>query len=129
MKHVPRPGGGIAAAASLCTGWLAALPLPLAAESAMPSAATTAEEAVRVSYRCRGRFDAVDVTALFFNRVPAEVVLVVAETATRLPRVPAAGGSRYAAGTQSFSTRGEQASWRIGSAAAMACGPMPQRDR
>ena len=83
------------------------------------------EQAIRASYRCLGRFDAVDVTALFFNRAPAEVILVVGETATRLPQLPSASGARYGAADQEFWIKGDRASWRVGQGPAMACGPKP----
>ncbi|WP_411868706.1 MliC family protein [Vulcanococcus limneticus] len=101
--------------------WLALLlvvPLPALA-------APQAERAIRAEYRCLGRGAATDVTALFFNQAPAEVVLLVGDTATRLPQALAASGSRYAAGDQEFWIKGDQASWRQGSAAPMACGPLP----
>ena len=85
--------------------------------------AAQAEPAIRASYRCLGRLDAVDVTAFFFNQAPAEVVLLVGETATRLPQQLAASGSRYAAGDQEFWIKGEQALWTFGKAAPMRCGP------
>jgi len=82
-----------------------------------------AEQAIRAAYLCRGRFDAVELTALLFNREPSEVILLVGESATRLPRQPAASGSRYAGGSQEFWIKGEQASWRLGPhpAATMQC--------
>ena len=83
------------------------------------------DQAIRTSYRCLGRFDALDVTALFFNRPPAELVLLVGETATRLPQQRSADGGRYATGDQEFSIKGERASWRIGQAPPMACSPKP----
>jgi membrane-bound inhibitor of C-type lysozyme len=88
-------------------------------------AAPEAEQAIRADYRCLGRFDAVDVTALFFNQAPAELVLLVGETATRLPQRRAADGGRYGAGNQEFWIKGDQASWRQGSAPPMRCGPRP----
>jgi len=94
------------------------LPLPL-----------QAEQAIRADYRCLGRFDATDVTALFFNQAPAEVVLLVGTAATRLPQAMAASGSRYAAGDQEFWIKGDQASWRLGSAPPMGCGPLPSSGR
>lgn len=88
-----------------------------------------AEPAIRAEYRCLGRFDATDVTALFFNQAPAEVVLLVGTTATRLPQALAASGSRYAASDQEFWLKGDQASWRLGSAPAMRCGLLPSSGR
>ena len=75
----------------------------------------------RATFRCLGRFDAVEATALFFNREPAELVLLVGETATRLPRVLAASGVRYGAADQVFWIKGDRASWSLGKAPAMAC--------
>lgn len=90
-----------------------------------------AEQAIRASYLCRGRFDAVELTALFFNRDPAEVILLVGETATRLPRQRSASGSRYAAGSQEFWIKGEEASWRLGPhpAATMRCSTQPAQSQ
>jgi membrane-bound inhibitor of C-type lysozyme len=107
-------------AAAGLAGALALLPAAQAAES---------ELAIRAAYRCLGRFDAVDVTALFFNRPPAAVVLLVGETATRLPQAPAASGARYADGNQSFWIKGDQASWSIGGGPPMRCGPTPEPRR
>lgn len=103
-----------------------------AAAPAMPAAGPEPEQAIRATYLCRGRFDAVELTALFFNREPSEVILLVGETATRLPRQLSASGSRYAGGAQEFWIKGEQASWRLGShpAATMHCQtPPPQSQR
>jgi membrane-bound inhibitor of C-type lysozyme len=91
-----------------------------------------AEQAIRATYLCRGRFDAVELTALFFNLEPSEVILLVGETATRLPRQLSASGSRYAGGAQEFWMKGDQADWRLGShpAATMRCQtPPPQSQR
>lgn len=81
------------------------------------------EQAIRARYLCTGRFDAVELTALFFNEDPSEVILLVGETATRLPRQLAASGSRYAGGDQEFWIKGERARWRLGPhpAAKMEC--------
>ena len=92
--------------------------LPLLAQ---PGGAA-AETAIRVRYLCTGRFDATDVTALFFNQAPAEVVLLVgSEGATRLPQQRSASGARYANGDETFWIKGDQASWTRGRAPAMAC--------
>jgi len=106
--------------------WLPLL-LPLQAIAATPTAHP--EQAIRAEYRCLGRFEATDLTALFFNQAPAEVVLLVAATATRLPQGLAASGSRYAAGDQEFWVKGDQASWRLGSAPPLRCGPLPKATR
>jgi hypothetical protein len=103
---------------------LMALGQPLCASAeptAQSPAQASAEQAIRARYRCRGRFDAVDVTALFFNRVPAELVLLVGETATRLPQLRAASGARYGGADQEFWIKGDRAVWSLGRAPAMAC--------
>ena len=92
-------------------------------------AAPQPEQAIRADYSCLGQFDATDVTALFFNQAPAEVVLLVGTTATRLPQAMAASGSRYAAGDQEFWIKGDQVSWRLESAPPMRCGPAPRSGR
>ena len=87
--------------------------------------AAQADPAIRASYRCLGRFDAVDLTAFFFNEAPSEVMLLVGESATRLPRQIAGSGSRYAAADQEFWIKGDQAVWTLGKAAPLRCGPAP----
>jgi len=82
--------------------FLPLLPLPLPLQ---------AEQAIRADYRCLGRFDAMDVTALFFNQAMA------------------ASGSRYAAADQEFWIKGDEASWRLGAAPPMGCGPLPSSGR
>ena len=94
-------------------------PRPASAGAAEP------EQAIRATYRCLGRFDALDVTALFFNRPPTELVLLMGETAMRLPQQLAASGARYAAGDQEFWIKGDRAPWRIGQAPPMTCAPKP----
>ena len=92
--------------------------LPLLAQPGRAAA----DEAIRVHYLCTGRFDATDVTALFFNQEPAEVVLLVGSAgATRLPQQRSASGARYANGDEEFWIKGDQASWARGRAPAMAC--------
>ncbi len=103
-------------------GLLLVFPLPALA-------APQAEQAIRAEYRCLGGGAATDVTALFFNQAPAEVVVLVGETATRLPQALAASGSRYAAADQEFWIKGDQASWRQGSAPPLRCGPLPRPGR
>lgn len=97
--------------------------MTVAAPALPTAAAPEPEQAIRATYLCRGRFDAVQLTALFFNGEPSEVILLVGEMATRLPRRLAASGSRYASGSQEFWIKGEQASWRLGPhpAATMHC--------
>jgi membrane-bound inhibitor of C-type lysozyme len=79
------------------------------------------EPAIRAEYRCKGRFDVVDVTALMFNQEPAEVILLVGESATRLRQLPAASGARYGSGSQIFWIKGDHASWSFGSATPLPC--------
>ena len=68
---------------------VAAVPVAAAVPvvAAVPAAAEP-EAAIRATYLCQGRFDAVRLTALFFNGEPREVVLLQGEQATRLPRQP-----------------------------------------
>jgi membrane-bound inhibitor of C-type lysozyme len=81
-----------------------------------------ADTAIRARYLCQGRFDATDVTALFFNKAPGAVVLLVgSEGATRLPQLPAASGARYGDGNEEFWIKGDQATWTLGRAPAMTC--------
>jgi len=98
-------------------------PGPAAPPREVDPATSEAEQAIRADYRCLGRFDAVDVTAFFFNRSPAEVVLLVGETATSLPQQPAADGARYAAADQSFWIKGDQARWQLRQAPPLRCLP------
>lgn len=86
-----------------------------------------AEQAIRARYRCLGRFDAVDLTALFFNRAPAELVLLEGETATRLPQQRAADGALYASGNQSFRLRGDNAIWQPARGISLPCTTQPGR--
>jgi len=90
---------------------------------AVPAMAAEPEAAIRATYRCQGRFDAVRLTALFFNAEPREVVLLQGEQATRLPQQPSGSGARYGAGNQSFWLKGDQATWQFGAGAAYSCGP------
>jgi len=91
--------------------------LPVAAVPAEP------EAAIRATYLCQGRFDAVRLTALFFNSEPREVVLLQGEQATRLAQQPSGSGARYGAGSQSFWLKGDQATWQFGAGATYSCGP------
>lgn len=98
----------------------------LAASGAVAGAAASepeAEVAIRAEYRCLGRFDAVDLTAFFFNRSPAELVMLVGETAIRLPRLRSADGARYGAAEQTFWVKGEEATWQVRRSPAMRCLP------
>ena len=103
---------------------VAAVPVAAAVPvvAAVPAAAEP-EAAIRATYLCQGRFDAVRLTALFFNGEPREVVLLQGEQATRLPQQPSGSGARYGAGNQSFWLKGDQATWQFGAGAAYSCGP------
>jgi membrane-bound inhibitor of C-type lysozyme len=101
---------------------LVLLPL-LPAVVAVPAMAVEPEAAIRVTYLCQGRFDAVRLTALFFNAKPREVLLLQGEQATRLPQQPSGSGARYGAGNQSFWLKGDQATWQFGAGATYSCGP------
>ena len=90
---------------------------------AVPAMAVEPEAAIRATYLCQGRFDAVRLTALFFNGEPREVVLLQGEQAIRLPQQPSGSGARYGAGNQSFWLKGDQATWQFGAGAAYSCGP------
>jgi membrane-bound inhibitor of C-type lysozyme len=70
-----------------------------------------AEEGLRATYRCEGRFDAVDLTAFFFKANPAAVVLLEGLGARRLPQAIAASGARYSDGSTSFWIKGDRATW------------------
>ena len=96
--------------------------LSLLPAAAVPVAAVP-EAAIRATYLCQGRFDAVRLTALFFNAEPREVVLLQGEQATRLPQQPSGSGARYGAGNQSFWLKGDQATWQFAAGAAYSCGP------
>ena len=93
------------------------------AVAAVPAGAAEPEAAIRATYLCQGRFDAVRLTALFFNGEPREVVLLQGEQAIRLPQQPSGSGARYGAGSQSFWLKGDQATWQFGSGATYSCGP------
>ena len=90
---------------------------------AVPAMAVEPEAAIRATYLCQGRFDAVRLTALFFNGEPREVVLLQGEQAIRLPQQPSGSGARYGAANQSFWLKGDQATWQFGAGAAYSCGP------
>jgi membrane-bound inhibitor of C-type lysozyme len=96
--------------------------LSLLPAAAVPVAAVP-EAAIRATYLCQGRFDAVRLTALFFNGEPREVVLLQGEQATRLQQQPSGSGVRYSAGNQSFWLKGDQATWQFGAGATYSCGP------
>lgn len=103
---------------------LVAVPAVVAVPAgAVPAGAAEPEAAIRATYLCQGRFDAVRLTALFFNAEPREVVLLQGEQATRLPQQPSGSGARYGAGNQSFWLKGDQATWQFAAGAAYSCGP------
>jgi membrane-bound inhibitor of C-type lysozyme len=120
-----RTGGGWLVLAAILIG------MGMGASPGRSAATPQAEQAIRARYLCRGRFDAVELTALFFNSEPGEVILLVGEMATRLPRRLAASGSRYAAGGQEFWIKGETATWSPGPhpAARMACETRPDQSQ
>lgn len=80
-----------------------------------------ADEGIRAEYLCKGRFDATAVTAFFFNEAPSAVVLLVGESARRLPQAMSASGARYASGEESFWIKGDTATWQLGKAPAYSC--------
>ena len=90
---------------------------------AVPAMAVEPEAAIRATYLCQGRFDAVRLTALFFNGEPREVVLLQGEQAIRLPQQPSGSGARYGAANQSFWLKGDQATWQFAAGATYSCGP------
>jgi len=92
---------------------------------AMPLA-VQAQVGIRADYRCLGRFDAVDVTAWFFNQAPAELVLLEGQSALRLPQLPSADGGRYGAAAQEFWINGDRASWTRARGVVMQCLPRPR---
>lgn len=107
---VPLAGPALVLATALATSLATALAAPL-----------RAEPAIRAEYLCKGRFDAVPVTALFFKGQPSELVLLEGQTALRLPQALSASGARYSDGQQTFWVKGDQASWQRGQAPAYAC--------
>lgn len=113
--------GGVAAGSGTRQaggGCLAGVVLAAALLSGAPA---RADEAIRAEYLCKGRFDATRVTAFFFNAPPSAVVLLVGETARRLPQAMGASGARYASGEESFWIKGDSATWQLGKAPAYAC--------
>ena len=101
--------------AALVAGLIAALP-----------ADSWAEAGIRADYLCKGRFDASELTAVFFKGTPSAVVLLEGEGATLLPQTISASGARYSDGDQSFWVKGDRASWQQGQAPARACEPRPR---
>ena len=102
-------GGGLFAGMALAAALLPGL------------APARADEGIRADYLCKGRFDATRVTAFFFNEAPSAVVLLVGESARRLPQAMAASGARYASGEESFWIKGDTATWQLGKAPAYTC--------
>ena len=99
----------------LCAGIaLAAAVLPVLAPA-------RADEGIRADYLCKGRFDATRVTAFFFNEAPSTVVLLVGESARRLPQAMGASGARYVSGEETFWIKGDTATWQLGKAPAYTC--------
>lgn len=96
--------------------WLAGLSLL----ATMP-VAVQAQTGIRADYRCHGRFDAVDITAFFFNQAPSELVLVEGQSAIRLPQLPSADGGRYGAAGQVFWITGDRARWIRAKGVEMPC--------
>jgi membrane-bound inhibitor of C-type lysozyme len=90
---------------------------------AMMPLAVQAEPGIRTEYRCLGRFDAVDVTAWFFNQAPAELVLLEGQSAIRLPQLPSADGGRYGFADQEFWIKGDRARWSRAKGVVMQCQP------
>lgn len=80
-----------------------------------------AESAVRARFLCKGRFDASEVTALFFNARPATVVLLEGEQAIRLPIAISASGARYSDGSTTFWVKGSEATWERGPQRTLTC--------
>jgi membrane-bound inhibitor of C-type lysozyme len=107
---------GAAARRTLIAGLLAA------STALTTSGAGQAEVAIRTRYLCKGQFDATEVTALFFNDRPSEVVLLTgSEGATRLLQGPSGSGARYVQGDDVFWIKGDQATWQQGRARALQC--------
>jgi membrane-bound inhibitor of C-type lysozyme len=92
-----------------------------AALRAMAADGIEPEAAIRARYLCQGRFEAVQLTALFFNAQPREVVLLQGEQAIRLPSQSSASGALYGAGAQSFWVKGDRATWDMNQTPAYAC--------
>ncbi len=92
----------------------------LLAALAMPGPHALAEELPserKVRYGCHGEFDHRQVTALFFNQPPAEVILLLENGqagAVRLPQQRSASGARFSDGNESFWVKGDSATWQRG---------------
>ncbi len=123
MKSVVVEGLATARAHALGCWWGGALVAGLIA--GLPAGAW-AEAGIRADYLCKGRFDASEITAFFFNDTPSAVVLLEGEGATRLPQTVSASGARYSDGDQSFWVKGDRASWQRGQAPARSCEPRPR---
>jgi membrane-bound inhibitor of C-type lysozyme len=100
---------GVRLAAALMAGGLACLPV------------ARADGGIRADYLCKGRFDAVTLTAFFFNAPPSAVVLLVGESARRLPQLASASGARFGSGRERFWVKGDAATWQLGATPAYVC--------
>ncbi len=93
-----------------------------ASASLMTTGAGQAEDAIRVRYLCKGQFDAAEVTALFFNGRPSEVVLLTgSEGASRLLQGASGSGARYSQGDEVFWIKGDRATWQRGRGRTLQC--------
>lgn len=109
-----------AAATALLAGLITA-----AAALAAP-AGVRAAEPIRSDYLCKGRFDATEVRALFFNNPPSEVILLTGtEGASRLLQQRSGSGARYADGDEVFWIKGDRASWQRGKTRLLDCEVRP----
>ena len=97
-----------------------------AATALTAPAAVRAEEPIQANYLCKGRFDATEVRALFFNSPPSEAILLTGtEGASRLLQQRSGSGARYADGDEVFWIKGDRASWQRGKARALDCEVQP----
>lgn len=99
---------------------LLALVATSAATLNRPGQISRAEELPRqlkVRYGCHGALDYRELTALFFNQAPAEVVLLFNDGqagAVRLLQQRSASGARYGDGVESFWIKGDTATYKRG---------------
>lgn len=85
----------------------------------LPGQVGLAEEVLderRVRYGCHGEFDYREITALFFNQTPAEVILLWGDSqgGVRLLQQRSASGARYSDGVESFWIKGDTATYKRG---------------
>ena len=86
----------------------------------LPGSIVRAEELPRerlVRFACHGEFDHRQLTALFFNEPPAEVVRLNENGqagAVRLLQQRSGSGARYSDGSQTFWVKGDTASYERG---------------